>query len=430
MAGTYIDEIIDANGDHNPLQDTIAQNGIIANTQLLKDTVGWNNKNKIGWKIGYAYSSTDGSLTPNANCAVSDLIPVSQGDKFRGSKKVALSNTNDTMIYRTYDSNKALTGTGTVLSNTDLSQVVTIGSGVAYIGVMQFHVGANITKEWLDTNEIMFMDNDILDSTYEPYRGTTAFDWKSNARTGVHQLLDLNLNEIKGYNTGGTWNGNVYTYNGIDYTVLTDASGNVTGINVNGTASARGYIYIKENIDLGSANAQFYDGHVVGDYILSDGVNNAVIGDKFCYYNAGSHAIYILVDNGVQVNNVIFYPLIRYKEDSCSDYGLYAMTNKELTDVVTPVPFLDMSKTVYSGGTYTDLNNIKTSGMYAVFGSALNKPSDIVACQNSTLIVTANTASTTVSQTLINATEHSIYTRLFDGSSWGSWYKFSGTEVS
>ena len=102
-------------------------------------------------------------------------------------------------------------------------------------------------------------------------------------------------------------------------------------------------------------------------------------------------------------------------------------TNSELT---ASIQNIDQSKTVYGSGTYKDLDNVTTSGLYSVWGSALNKPSDIVQMQNATLIVTNNPIGTQITQTLINGTEHNIYTRFFANNVWGSWYKFTGTEVS
>ena len=168
----------------------------------VKDIVGWGNKNFIGWKIGYAYSSTDGSMVTNANCMISELIPVSQGDKFIGSKKVALSNTNDKMMFRTYNSDKELITTTPVLANTELSNTVTIGSGVAYIGVLQFHYGENISKEWADTNEIMFRRADILDPTYEPYHASVEESLAEKCDNSVIGTVEDGTNPTKSYAVG------------------------------------------------------------------------------------------------------------------------------------------------------------------------------------------------------------------------------------
>lgn len=131
-------------------------------------------------------------------------------------------------------------------------------------------------------------------------------------------------------------------------------------------------------------------------------------------------------------DNVVFKPMLTPRLDATyADYVKGAMTNEELTKAVAPVPFLDMSKTVYSSGTYSDLNDVKKSGIYSVFYSALNKPSDITgSLNNATLIVTANPVNASITQTLIDGDHKALYIRFTsDGSSWGSWSKFTGTPV-
>lgn len=136
-----------------------------------------------------------------------------------------------------------------------------------------------------------------------------------------------------------------------------------------------------------------------------------------------------VTDNG----NTIHYKNIMYILQSDTDltYAPYAMTNKELTEVAGVVSNLDMSKGISSSGAYTDLNNVKTSGIYAVFGSALNKPADVSTIINGTLIVTHKTSLDDVTQTLINGNEGTIYVRTYaTKTGWSSWYKFTGTVVS
>ena len=207
--------------------DELLSDGIKSAYQLVEDTVGWTGKNFIGWKIGYAYSSTDGSMVTNANCMISELIPVSQGDKFIGSKKVALSNTNDKMMFRTYNSNKELITTIPVLSNTELSNTVTIGSGVAYIGVLQFHYGANISKEWADTNEIMFRRADIIDSTYEPYHASVE-EYCASKELLENTVGWISDEQAKLYNWTGDSQGITYTYTKEQVTLNGTATANTS----------------------------------------------------------------------------------------------------------------------------------------------------------------------------------------------------------
>jgi hypothetical protein len=55
--------------------------------------------------------------------------------------------------------------------------------------------------------------------------------------------LPMTVEGIKVLNTNGNWSGNVYTYNGGTFTILTDNDGNVTGIKINGTFSSQPLIF-------------------------------------------------------------------------------------------------------------------------------------------------------------------------------------------
>lgn len=139
--------------------------------------------------------------------------------------------------------------------------------------------------------------------------------------------------------------------------------------------------------------------------------------------------INIRIRAGQTANNMIFKPMLSMSP--LTPYTPFAMTNKELTEVAGVVSNLDMSKGISSSGEYTDLNDVKKSGIYAVFGSALNKPSDISTIINGTLIVTHKTSLDDVTQTLINGNEGTIYVRTYaTATGWSSWYKFTGTIVS
>ena len=55
---------------------------------------------------------------------------------------------------------------------------------------------------------------------------------------GGKNLLPMTVEGLKAINTTGVWNGNVYTLDGITFTVETDDADNVTGIKANGTSTA------------------------------------------------------------------------------------------------------------------------------------------------------------------------------------------------
>lgn len=101
----------------------------------------------------------------------------------------------------------------------------------------------------------------VSDATFEPYTNFCPIF------SGVYSknLLPLTVQAIKDANTSGTWNGNEYTYDGMSYTILTDANNNVTGIQ------------LKRN-STGSTYAQFKINYLInaGNYIVnSNGLNGS-----------------------------------------------------------------------------------------------------------------------------------------------------------
>jgi hypothetical protein len=58
----------------------------------------------------------------------------------------------------------------------------------------------------------------------------------------------LSLNDIKTLNTAGIWSGDAYTYNGVTHTILTNETGAIIGIKVNGTASGDSYLRLGTSV--------------------------------------------------------------------------------------------------------------------------------------------------------------------------------------
>ena len=137
--------------------------------------------------------------------------------------------------------------------------------------------------------------------------------------------LPMTVEGIKAGNTSGTWTGNVYNRNGVDFTILTDSDGNVTGIKVNGTASAN------SAIDLGSING-------LGTCVLN---GCPATGSESTYYlgtqrgvrDFGSgasvpsnenHIAYIFVESGYNAQNLLFYPMIRLSTETDPTFAPYS----------------------------------------------------------------------------------------------------------
>lgn len=70
----------------------------------------------------------------------------------------------------------------------------------------------------------------------EPIQDLHGYDHPWAGGAGKN-LLPMTVDGIKAANTTGTWDGNVYTGSNVKFTLLTDDAGNVTGININRTAT-------------------------------------------------------------------------------------------------------------------------------------------------------------------------------------------------
>ncbi len=152
---------------------------------------------------------------------------------------------------------------------------------------------------------------------------------EARAELGAHNRLPMSLAEIKSLNTDGTWNENVYSWRGIDYTIYADSNGNITGIKADGTANARGWLFISTyNFNMpGSvdyAENTTYNGyHFVND--------NYTFNKITVIYNHQSYRTYIAIDVDQTIDDRMFYPLVTISSDTNNTYQPYAMTNQELT---------------------------------------------------------------------------------------------------
>ena len=265
----------------------------------------------------------------------------------------------------------------------------------------------------------------ILDNTYEPYipDNTELMSWEDNGMLGAKNLL-------RQY-------GNGYTHLGVTYTI-----GESGVIYANGTATGGVSVF----------NVGTFDAKLGKSYTLSSNVNsdsatthrlwaqktNDTSSDAFpLNHRLGTDTsenktrqalanetvkIVIQIMEGQTVDNLAFYPMVRFAEDTDDTYVPYAMTNRELTK---------QTQKLY-GTLLTDadnLDNIVEDGWYS-WGSSASAPSnrpDTVAwsCMR---VVTINN----YKKLQIIYTNTSIYIRAKEGSpiAWTSWYKFTGTIVS
>lgn len=140
---------------------------------------------------------------------------------------------------------------------------------------------------------------------------------------GGKNLVPMTVAGIKAANPNGTWSGNVYTFRNVTFTILTDSGGNVSGILINGTASATIQFLLSTE----------FNGN--GSFILTGGANSSIsvsVGGKgtdngsgFSFTNNGAQRnVWCAVDNGTNANKVTIYPMIRLVTVSDSTFAPYS----------------------------------------------------------------------------------------------------------
>lgn len=195
----------------------------------------------------------------------------------------------------------------------------------------------------------------ITDETYEGFKPIivrnaiggeiTALSSDVNAIQNLHgydypwvggagkNLLPMTVEIVKANNTSGAWSGNAYTLYGVTFTVLTDVDGNVTGINVNGTASTECNFNVSTDI---IANLP-YDSYAVNG-CPSGGGNDSyrlrgssgLFGDigsgtTFTLPRSGisSSIVQIVIASGYTASNLVFYPMIRLATEADATFAPY-----------------------------------------------------------------------------------------------------------
>ena len=132
-------------------------------------------------------------------------------------------------------------------------------------------------------------------------------------------MLPTTLELLKARHTSGTWNGNVYSYQGIDYTVLTDSDNNVIGISANGTATANGSMsivagtlpagtYIVNGCPEGGSGTT-YRINVLNPSSSSIGMDFGS-GVTFTLTEETAVRIYCDLRNGCVASNLVFRPML------------------------------------------------------------------------------------------------------------------------
>ena len=166
-------------------------------------------------------------------------------------------------------------------------------------------------------------------------------------RTGFlsKNLLPLNVSDIKSYNTTGTWSGNIYSINGGTIELLTQNDA-VLGVKFNGVFTARSVLYIQPSskkytlpnndyiLSKGFTNASagvIVEGHLVNTWVKSLANSSSNDNVSFTVDNVGYDRIQVYLFTQAQtLDNVIFYPMIRYATTENDSYTPYAPSNNAL----------------------------------------------------------------------------------------------------
>lgn len=392
------------------------QANVIANTQLIADTVGWSGKNRLE---NEAHSSSnfenkgvnftvnnDKSVTVNGTPTGDIYFTIMAKFNEIGTFKLSGMGANGGQNFRLqayiYNSSDVFQRSATDAGS---SVEFTINDGeYARVQIVIITTQGAISNK---TVYPMVTDADILDPTYEPYFGSTAFPRSEQAVLGAKNWLNI----PKG------------TYTQYDVTIVVDD----TGITLNGTCNATSGTKVNvSNLPI-SINAK------VADYKGVDVTNNMsddcyiwmsspfsggnINGKSWTVSTATKVTGALSLKGGVTYTNFKIHPMIVLASDiDLSTYVPYAMTNRELTEKVQITTVQNI-----------DLDSITKEGEYRLNGGLTNAPN----FNYGYLTVKEFSGSNSIEQIATSkGIADKIYRRIYDNNAWSSWYAFTGTVVS
>ena len=244
---------------------------------------------------------------------------------------------------------------------------------------------------------------------------------------GAKNLLPFDFSHIKKVNGGGTWNGNVYTYRDITYTVNADGT-----ITVDGTASADSIFRVLDTASLafalnpdktyyytgspatGSSASTYYSyySELVGGtwtYFMNYGASDTSITPNA---SATQIVVDIFVKSGETIDNQVFKPMIRLASDPDNTYQPYAMTNKELTESKAKIIY---GANLWSANTPVTITLPRLGGL--LVGGRSNKGFAIYVCENGSELVVlsgGDFVTASISDLTISLTFSSVYGTSFN----------------
>lgn len=179
------------------------------------------------------------------------------------------------------------------------------------------------------------IDKVILGQTSLPVQDFDAVHWEDQAVLGAKNLLPNNATS--------------QTINGVTFTVNNDGSVTANGTATNNTSLTLHSYTVSEFNEI-NAKALILNGCPAGGgrntYRL-DVISNTEttknledIGSGITvpvnWFSEGTISVRLRIGNGTTVNNLTFKPMLRLASDPDDTYVPHAMTNRELTESVTP----------------------------------------------------------------------------------------------
>lgn len=204
----------------------------------------------------------------------------------------------------------------------------------------------------------------LFPKAYYPYDAGTLKSVEgltSHDMTGKN-LLPITTDSIKSLTSSYvTWSGNIGSYRGLTYTLLSDESNKLGGIIVNGTASANAWFRlvpntydIKQSAILSGCpaggNGNTYSISVLAsDDATSIGTD---IGSGVAISASDNINAYLLVRSGTTINNLVFRPMLRLASVTDDTYEPYELHSYPLDSDLTlrGIPKLDANNNLYYDG--------------------------------------------------------------------------------
>lgn len=332
------------------------QSNVIANTKLIKDTVGWSGKNLLeinsidlnGTYAGIVYKkNADGTITAVSGTSTQNgQAYIATNFTFKGGVHYKLTGMPDIAeeyasvvwigVYREAGGGQS--------SNYDFTLTADKGEVDVYYETdtvrnirLRMITGYTIPSGGL-VFKPMLRYATFLNSDFEPYRGTTAFPRDEQRVLGAKNILP-NPNPV-GSSTHA------------ELTVTTNADGTITiGAGTTGSSNDGSYHFtegmvfskgnyilsgIPSNLDKTGMIIEVKTGSFSGTKIADIGYNKpqAIINlenDTALYIR-----MYIYKDI-TWSSDLVWKPMIRLASDPDDTYAPYAMTNRELTDAVQSI---------------------------------------------------------------------------------------------